>query len=197
MDFSRRRLKTLINEIRQEDISLDAVDVAILNRWCGDDRAMDALRDILARAEKTSEIISDSDVAAFIQFVLTIKSYAQKTDSASAEIVRLRRELKRHLPKERTLLMRAIRKPRISYEARKEAIMRMTELDQMDSMSQAQPPVRSNKNGSRTRTLFMKELSAAVREDANLWMDDQVAAIASMVLECDIDSDQVRNTRRR
>jgi hypothetical protein len=197
MGFSHRQLKTLINEIRQEDISLDDVDVAILNRWCGDERAIDALRNILARAEKINVIINESDVAAFIQFVLTIKSYAQKTDSGFAEIARLRRKRKRLLPKERTLLMRAIGKPRISYKAREQAIKRITELDEMDSVSQAQPPVRSNKRGSRIRTLFMKKLSAAVHEDANLWMDDQVAAIASMVLDCDIDSDQVRNTRRR
>jgi hypothetical protein len=42
----------------------------------------------------------------------------------------------------------------------------------------------------------MRELSAAVHEDGGLWMDEQVAAIASIVLECEIDPEQVRNTRR-
>src|SRR5262245_28343725 len=113
---------------------------------------------------------------------------------SSYELVKIRREIKRGLPKERTLLMRAIRKRRISL---KDAIKRMTELDQIDLGSPLQPPVRSRKGASRIRTLFMREISAAVHEDGGLWMDDQVAAIASIVLECDIDSDQVRNTRRR
>jgi hypothetical protein len=196
MGFSRRQLQKLIEEIRQEDISVDEGDAAILKRWRDEERAIDALRDILARAEKAHGIINESDVAAFIRFVLTIKLYAQKTDRRSAEI-RPRRELKRLLAQERTLLVKAIRRRGVSYKAREEAIKRMTELDQMNFESQAQPPVRSSKRGSRIRTLFMRELSAAVHEDAGVWMDDQVATIASIVLECDIDSNQVRNTRRR
>ena len=194
MGFSRRQLEKLIDEIRQEDISLDESDAAVLKRWRDDERAIDALRDILSRAEKTSGIINASDVAAFIQFVLTIKWYAHKTDRDSAEIVRLRREKNRFLPMARVRLARAIRRSRISPE---EAFKRMTELNQIDLDSPPPPPVRSSKSGSRIRTLFMRELSAAVHEDCGVWMDDQVATIASIVLDCDIDSDQVRNARRR
>jgi hypothetical protein len=183
-----------MNEIRQENISLDNVDAAILKRWCDDERAITALRDILARAEKASGRLNASDVATFIVFVLTIKLYAEKTDRDSAEITSTHREIKRLLPKERTLLIRAIRRDRVSS---KDFIRRMTELKQIDFDSPPRPPVRSNKSGSRVRTLFMRELSAAVHEDGGVWMDEQVAAIASMVLDCHIDSDQVRNTRRR
>jgi hypothetical protein len=193
MGFSRRQLEKLIDKIRQENISLDEAYAAILKRWRDDERAIDAVRDILARAEKTYGATNESDVAAFIQFVLTIKWYAERTDRGSAEIVKVRREIKRRLPKERTLLMKSIRRRRISL---KDAIKRLTELDQSD-LDSPQPPVRSTKSGSRIRTLFMGELSAAVHEDGGVWMDEEVAAIASMVLECDIDSEQVRNTRRR
>jgi|SRR5215831_4192915 len=194
MSPTRRQLKSLIAEIRREDITLDQASDAILSRWENDEDALDALTDILARAEKANGAINVLDAVAFIQLVLRIKSYAEITDRGSAELVKIRREIKRGLPKERTLLMRAIRKRRISP---KDAIKRMTELDQIDLDSPLQPPVRSSKGASRIRTLFMRELSAAVHEDGGLWMDDQVAAIASIVLECDIDSDQVRNTRRR
>jgi len=194
MSPTRRQLKSLIAEIRREDITLDQASDAILSRWENDEDALDALKDILARAEKANGAINVLDAVAFIQLVLRIKSYAEITDRGSAELVKIRREIKRGLPKERTLLMRAIRKRRISP---KDAIKRMTELDQIDLDSPLQPPVRSSKGASRIRTLFMRELSAAVHEDGGLWMDDQVAAIASIVLECDIDSDQVRNTRRR
>jgi len=194
MGFSRRQLEKLIDEIRQEDISLDEADAAVLKRWHDDERAIDALRDILVRADKSYGIINASDVAAFVQFVLTIKRYAEKTDGGFAEIVKFRREIKRGLPKERTLLMKALRKCRISPN---DAIRRLTELSQIDLDPLPQPPVRSSKSGSRIRTLFMRELSGAVHEDGGVWMDAQVAAIASMVLECDIESEQVRNTRRR
>jgi hypothetical protein len=195
MSPTRRQLKSLIEEIRREDITLDQASDAILTRWEDDDHALDALKDILARAEKANGAINVLDVVAFIQLVLRIKSYVEKTDRDVAKLVQLRREIKRHLPKERTLLMRAIRKRRISD---KHAIKRMTELNQIDLDSPLQLPVRSSKGGSRIRTLFMRELSAAVHEDWGAgWMDDHVAAIASTVLECEIGPEQVRNARRR
>jgi hypothetical protein len=193
MGFSRRQLERLIDEIRQENVSLDEADAAILKRWRDDRGTIDALRDILARAEKTNGTINISDVVAFIEFVLTIKWYAEKTDRGSEEIVKGRREIKRCLPKAQSLLARAIRRRRISPQ---DAFKRMTELNQIDLDSPPQPPVRSSKSGSRIRTLFMRELSAAVHEDGGVWMDEQVAAIASMVLECEIDPEQVRNARR-
>jgi len=194
MSFSRRQLERLIQEIRQENVSLDEPYAAILKRWRDDERAIDALRDILARWGKTCGITNESDVAAFIQLVLTIKWYAEKADRDFAKLAKLRQEIKRHLPKERTLLMKAFRRLPISP---KDFIRKMTELNRMDIDSPPQLVIRSSKSGSRIRTLFMRELSGAVHEDAGVWMDEQVAVIASMVLECDIDSEQVRNTRRR
>jgi hypothetical protein len=193
MSPTRRQLKSLIKEIRGEDIMLDQASDAILSRWEDDNHALDALKDILARAEKASGAINVLDAVAFIKLVLRIKSYSEIADRDFARLVKLRREIKRTLPKERAQLTRAFRKRRISSE---DFIKRATELDQMALDSPLQPPVRSSKNGSRIRTLFMKELSAAVHEGAGLWMDDQVAAIASMVLECDIGPEQVRNARR-
>jgi hypothetical protein len=149
----------------------------------------------LARAEKANGANNVLDVVALIQLVLRIKSYAEITDRGSPKLVKLRREIKHYVPKERSFLARAIRKGRISP---KDAAKRMTELDQLELDSPLQPPVRSSKGGSRIRTLFMRELSAAVHEDGGSgWMDDQVAAIASMVLECEIGPEQVRNARRR
>ena len=193
MSPTRRQLKSLIKEIRGEDIMLDQASDAIQSRWEDDNHALDALKDILARAEKASGAINVLDAVAFIKLVLRIKSYSEIADRDFARLVKLRREIKRTLPKERAQLTRAFRKRRISSE---DFIKRATELDQMALDSPLQPPVRSSKNGSRIRTLFMKELSAAVHEGAGLWMDDQVAAIASMVLECDIGPEQVRNARR-
>jgi len=194
MSPTRRQLKSLIEEIRREDIMLDQAGDAILSRWENDDDALDALKDILARAEKANGTINVLDVIAFIQLVLRINSYAEIADRF-AKLAKIRREIKRALPKEHTLLMRALRKRRISL---KDAIKRTIELNQIDLDSPLQPPIRSSKGGSRIRTLFMRELSAAVHEDGGSgWMDEQVAAIASMVFECEIDKEQVRNTRRR
>jgi hypothetical protein len=195
MSPTRRQLKSLIKEIRGEDIMLDQASDAILSRWEDDNHALDALKDILARAEKANGAINVLDAVAFIKLVLRIKSYSEIADRDFAKLVKLRREIKRTLPKERAQLTRAFRKRRISL---KDFIKRATELDQMALDSPLQPPVRSSKGGSRVRTLFMRELSAAVHDDGGCGcMDDQVAAIASMVLECDIGPEQVRNARRR
>jgi hypothetical protein len=195
MSPTRRQLKRLIKEIRGEDIMLDQASDAILSRWEDDNHALDALKDILARAEKASGAINVLDAVAFIKLVLRIKLYSEIADRDFARLVKLRREIKRTLPKERAQLTRAFRKRRISP---KDFIKRATELDQMALDSPLQPPVRSSKGGSRVRTLFMRELSAAVHDDGGCGcMDDQVAAIASMVLECEIGPEQVRNARRR
>jgi len=193
MSFSRRQLEKLIDEIRQKNVSLDEAYAGILKRWRDNEQAIDALRDILARAEKTYGLITESVVVGFIDYVLKIKWYDEKMDGDIATLVKLHRKKKRTLPKERTLLMRAFRKRRISS---KDFIKRMTELDHIECDSPSQPPVRSSTGGSRIRTLFMRDLSAAVHEDASVWMDEQVAAIASVVFKCEIDKEQVRNTRR-
>jgi hypothetical protein len=194
MSPTRRQLKSLIEEIRRKDITLDQAGDAILRRWENDEYALDALKDILARAEKANGAINVLDAVAFIQLVLRIKSYAEITDRDSAKLVKLRREIRHYVPKERSFLARGIRKGGISPE---DVAKRMTELDQLALDPPLQPPVRSSKGDSRIRTLFMRELSAAVHEDGSGWMDDQVAAIASMVLECEIGPEQVRNARRR
>src|SRR5262245_38330696 len=154
MSPTRRQLKSLIKEIRREDIFLDRAGDAILSRWEDDDDALDALKDVLARAEKANGTTNVQDAVAFIQFVLRISSYAQIAD----RFVKKRREIKRALSKEHTLLLRAIRKRRILL---KDAIKRTTELYQIDLDSPLQPPIRSSKGDSRIRTLFMRELSAA------------------------------------
>src|SRR5262245_29271913 len=105
MSPTRRQLKNLIAEIRREEIFLDQAGDAILARWEDDDDALDALKDILARAEKADGPINAFDVAAFIQLVLGIQSYAEKADRGFAELAKMRRELKRVLPKRRALLM--------------------------------------------------------------------------------------------
>jgi hypothetical protein len=157
MSFSRRHLERLIDEIRQEDVSLDELDAATLKRWHDDEQATDALKDILARAENTNGTIKVSDVVAFIQLVLAIKFYAAKTDRSSAKTVKFHREIKRLLPRAQSLLARAFRKGCISPE---DAAKRMTDLKQIN-VDSPQPPIRSSKSGSRIRTLFMRELSAA------------------------------------
>jgi sugar-specific transcriptional regulator TrmB len=129
MGFSCRQLEKLIDEIRQKNMSLDETYAAILKRWRDDEQAINALRDILARAEKTYGIISnESDVAAFIQFVLRIKWYAEKADRDFPRLVKLRREIKRNLPKERRRPARALSRGRISFRY---AFKKMGELNRI------------------------------------------------------------------
>jgi hypothetical protein len=116
MSPTRRQLKSLIEEIRREDIMLDQAGDAILSRWENDDNALDALKDILARAKKTNGAINVLDTVAFIKLVLRIKWYAEKTDRGFPKLIKLRRELKRVLPKALTSLARAFRKGHISPE---------------------------------------------------------------------------------
>jgi hypothetical protein len=60
------------------------------------------------------------------------------------------------------------------------------------------PPirVRSGKGQTRTRTLFIRDLSDWIHDLTDLWMDEQVAALAALKLGGNIDADVVRNARR-
>jgi hypothetical protein len=192
MPPTSRQLKRLINEIGTEDIEVDQANDAVLTRWEDDNHAIDALRDILARMEKANGPVSVLDIVAFIKFVLTIKWYAEKTDRGFAKLLKLQRKKKSLRPKALSLLTRAISKNKISLE---DFTKRHTDLHRIDA--DPQPPVRSSWKGSRIRTLFLRELSDAVHEDTGgVWMDPEVAAIASMVLDCEIDAEHVRNARR-
>ena len=92
MLLTSKQLKGVMKEIRTEDIEVDQVNDAVLTRWEDDDHAIDALRDILARMEKANGPVSVLDIVAFIQFVLTIKWYAEKADRDWADRLKLQRK---------------------------------------------------------------------------------------------------------
>ena len=195
MPPTSRQLKGLIEDIQKVDLLLDNVDHAVLHRWENDDQALDALRDILASGETIQAPTNALEIAAFIKLVLKIKRYAERTDRDSAVLAKLDREKKRILAGTWKSLSRTFaKKKRIPPMA---VAKILADLYEGENATSPQLPVRSNSKGSRIRTLFLRELSLAVRDNFGVgWMDTEVAAIASMVLEYEIDAEHVRNARR-
>jgi hypothetical protein len=195
MPPTSRQLKGLIEDIQKVDLLLDNVDHAVLHRWENDDQALDALRDILASGETIQGPTNALEIAAFIKLVLKIKRYAERTDRDSAVLAKLDREKKRVLAGTWKSLSRTFaKKKRIPPMA---VAKILADLYEGENATSPQLPVRSNSKGSRIRTLFLRELSLAVHDDVGVgWMDTEVAAIASMVLEYEIDAEHVRNARR-
>jgi hypothetical protein len=195
MPPTSRQLKGLIEDIQKVDLLLNNLDHAVLDRWENDDQALDALRDILACAETIQGPTDAFEIGAFIKLVLKIKRYAERTDRDSAVLAKLDREKKRVLAETWKVLSKAFaRKIRLPPMA---VAKTLADLYEGEDATSPQLPVRSNRNGSRIRTLFMRELSLAVHDDFGVgWMDNQIAAITSMVFESEIDAEHVRNARR-
>ncbi len=63
----------------------------------------------------------------------------------------------------------------------------------------SKPGVRSDQNGSRARTYFIREVSGGIRDLTGKWLDKQVAVITDIAFNTGdiISVDSVRKTRSR
>ena len=57
------------------------------------------------------------------------------------------------------------------------------------------PRVRSDHNGSRAKTYFIREVSGFIHDITGRWLDEQVAMIAAIAFNTDVSSDAVRKAR--
>ena len=173
---------------------------AILQRWLGDCRANEVWGIIFARAEKNDGSgPSMDDAISFIGVILTVKSASER----ESELIPRLTELQAGREKALANLRKKIAE-KIMGLPENELVpflgWALNKLRGLDPMVMSRPRVRSDKNGSRARTLFMQDVSACVHDDlTGELLDEQVGIITEIVFDTPdiISADAVRNARRQ
>ena len=171
----------------------------ILQRWLGDCRANEVWG-IFARAEKNKGSgPSMDDAISFIGVILTAKSASER----ESELIPRLTELQAGREKALANLRKKIAE-KIMGLPENELVpflgWALNKLLGLDPMVMSQPTVRSDKSGSRARTLFMQHVSACVHDDlTGEILDEQVGIITEIVFDTPdiISADAVRNARRQ
>ncbi|MFZ1190023.1 MAG: hypothetical protein WAO16_13705 [Pseudolabrys sp.] len=202
-----QRLKELLARYHREVRGVVSAEAdAQLQRWQDDKGAnepLKALGEIVSQMEKTAraagEIIGPDyqiEMAAFlIPEILTAPYDATKEDELSSDLARVRRETGRAEKKLRAKLAKRVRSEPLqnlsAYLKRQGA-----KLEQVRVADARVAIQHSGKGGQRVRTLAIRHLSRLAHDSTNQWMDKQVAALATLVLGSEIDTETVRNVRR-
>jgi hypothetical protein len=171
----------------QTNTALDQDDRALLLRWIEDGRANEVWDTIRAYYEQHKDAtVLDAEIS-FITLILSAKKIAVVMN----EIIR-----EKDLAGWRSRFIKAIK------IAPDELLLPFLEfvIERYRPLLELAPSmrVRSDKNGSRARTLFIRTISAGVRKLTGRWLDKEIAVITEIAFGIeDIDVDTVRKARSR
>jgi hypothetical protein len=182
--------------LHADGASLDSEDCALLKRWLADDRANEAWDVIRAHAEQHDGPIGEDAAIHFIVLVLGAKQSAEQENQLARDVAAKRAERKKGL---RGLRKRIAQKIKTAPEDQLARWAKWTAdtLSPLAPIATSPPRVRSNRRGSRAKTLFIRDVSAAVQDTTGKYLDEQVAIIAQIAFDDrDVDADTVRKARR-
>lgn len=166
-------------------------DRALLQRWLNDDRASEVWSAILAHSERHSGPIGVDAPIRFIIFVLVIKNAAERESARDAKVTAGTAELKQARVKfdRRTKKLPFEKKLKIWAKAAKKL--------GVSPLVMSRPRVRSDRNGSRARTYFIREVSGFIHHVTDRWLDTQVAVLTEIAFNTRdiISEDTVRKAR--
>jgi len=183
---TRKRLRELLSNIVMKDWGwLSDTDLAVLCRFQTDDNALDALATIVTRIRaKEANETEETVVRDFVSFALYARHGAEQVNQYWRKAADLHHQQKLLLPTAWRLL------GKLPPEHTTKAAQHLR-------VSNLTLPIRSDKDGSRARTLFLRDFSNQVRDRAGFWLDEEVAHIAGVVFDREIDPAQVRQARRQ
>jgi hypothetical protein len=173
-------------------INLDASDDALLRHLGDDQRAQQALLKILAAAGEENKA---AQYFPFIGSILSAKCHAKLADVFNSEIPVLKRKAGR--------LEKALRR-KADKHSPPEALERVAHhlrTSQKIGIPTASPDpmltIRSDRDGSRQRVLFMRILSDSLHDAAGRWFDSEVADLTDIAFPgIETTADAVRSARR-
>jgi hypothetical protein len=171
----------------ETNAALDQNDRALLLRWVDDGRANEVWETIRAYSEQHKGAMAPDASISLVQIILSVKKMAVLED----EIIR-----EKDIERWRSWLVKTTKTVPI------ELLFPFLELvverhRPIHTFVTSPRRVRSDKKGSRARTLFIRTVSAAVRDLTGRWLDKQVAVIAQIAFDVeDIDIETVRSARR-
>ena len=173
-----------IRKLLSDIVVNDDADIALLCRWQTDDSVLRALDAIVTRiTAKEANETEETVVRDLVNFALYARRGAEQVNQDWQKAADLHRQQKHLRPKMWRLLEKL--PPEYTAEAAQHRVSDLT------------LPVRSDKDGSRARTLFLRDFSNLVHDCSGLWLDEEVAHIAGVVFDREIDPAQVRQARRQ
>ena len=188
----------LRSHLEGNNAALSEDERTILQRWLGDWRANEVWGIIFAHARRTKAAAPVWMMPiSFIGVILTAKSASER----ESELIPRLTELQAGREKALANLRKKIAEKIMGLPENELAPFlgwALNKLLGLDPMVMSQPRVRSDKSGSRARTLFMQDVGACVRDDlTGEVLDEQVGIITEIVFDTDesISVDAVRHAR--
>ena len=184
---THKRLRELLSNIAMKDWDwLSDTDLAVLRRFHADDNALDALATIVTRitAKKEASWTEETAVKNLVNFALYARHGAEQVDQDCRKAADLHRQAKRLQP---TVWRRLVQLP---------PELAAKEMERLRP-SKITPPIRSDRDGSRARTLFCMDFSNLVHDLTGLSDGRRSGPNCQRSIQNeDIEPEQVRQARR-
>jgi hypothetical protein len=178
--------------------ALDNDDQALLKRWLDDGRASEMWSAIRAHAERHDGRIGLDAPIYFIILVLILKKAAEEESQKNVQMAALTievKKLKSQITRQGDRISKQLPfEKKARFWARTEKLLQACPNPVISS-----PRVRSDRDGSRARTYFIRNLSGSMRDTTGRWLDKEVAAITEIAFDMDdaISIETVRKARSK
>jgi hypothetical protein len=181
------------------NLALSKDDRAILERLLADDRAEKVWSIIRAHAERHGGSLDGDAPMLMLIHILEVKAAAERESKANADLAAMAAEIKRLETDITRKIGRKVR--RVPFKEISGFLRRAGELlGGSPSAAAISPPrVRSDRDGSRARSYFMRDMSDFVHDVTGYRLDEQVGVITEAVFDTDdsISADAVRKARSK
>jgi hypothetical protein len=169
-----------------------------MERWLDHPDAEKMWNTIRAHSELHCGPIGIDAANLFIKSILKMKYQAERESELNARIAADIAEVKKAEAEFRRELVQNVKKMPLHKlpEFLEETGKRLRERRPEEASSVISPPrVRSDKNGTRARTYFIRHVSGLIRDITGRLLDEQVAMIAAIAFNTDISNEDVRKAR--
>jgi hypothetical protein len=163
-------------------------DAAHLNRWLDDDRADEIFRKICG------EQFHYNRAYALVMVAIRSRLVAESADLLNKETNAIQRRGKDLIPKELGRAAKMFLNDEMSPEDL--AAIKASTKEAMQPILGPKLRVRSDKNGSRKRTIFCRTLADFIHHATGRWHDAEVAALCEIAFDCeDVTEEMARSAR--
>ena len=174
---------------------LDENDHAVLKRWLEHPDAEKIWSAIRAHSEHHGGPVGVDAPIRLIIFVLQVKKEAERESELNAKVAAITAELKKLQTKKTREVDREAKK--VPFEKRADVWERAGNRLRLPPLDIPRPRVRSDRNGSRARTYFIRDVSGFIHDVTDKWLDQQVAVLTEIAFNTRdiISEDTVRKAR--
>jgi len=166
-------------------------DADHLRRWLADKRAATIFAKLTKRHKLTQR-----GIVQHIRSVLDYRQLAEETDRLNATFAKLKKDVPRLAKKERRHALRQFADGDVSQEALDDYLPWVDEMASRPSNLDPVFVVRSDRAGSRKRTIFCRILSRLIHINFGRWHDAEVAALCGIAFDCDVTIETVKDARK-